>query len=386
MHTSHDDQRVNSCQNCTSDKSGCIIQPNNSSRQIGSSISAQRSQNNQLQRSNYHQRQCRHQHITQAGRDHFIDEFFDRCCYCNRQDHRKNRARIIAAVHGQSEQRDWISRVDHRSKVRMNQTSTQCHSDEYIYVEFLRCGITDNDRQEIESNIAYHAENVIGRAIDRQNACVGQHLKQRFQHTTCDHDRNNRSNTASDRIHKCPDCKLLLWRIQIFIHRFLLLKSILLANRIISLVHILTNNDLKLVSCPLCSHSTRNFFDFVQLNSTLVLQIKTQPCDTMNNRTHIVLAADQLDNAVGKRIIIFCHVCFPPCSCKQFQWFYILSQTRPGRAPGRFCFNKKPQRTAKIRTRPQRGTQVHLSAVLWGKALQRRSAFIGHNPHEHTND
>ena len=30
--------------------------------------------------------------------------------------------------------------------------------------------------------------------------------------------------------------------------------------------------------------------------------------------------------------------------------------------------------------------QVHLSAVLWGKALQRRSAFIGHNPHEHTND
>ena len=389
MHAGHDDKGHHGSKQRHAHKAKGVVQPQHKGAEVGAKERANGAQYAVSQRDHDHNGDQRLQHRAQNGRGVLGNKLLNGCHHGAAQDNGENGAGIAHTVHRDAQEIECRAGGHAAGKGGVDQQTADDHAQCHIGPKLLGCKGADHDGQEIEACITGKGQQLIGAIVGR-DTCHIQQDQDDLDHAAADQGRDQRrkraGNAVKDLIHDSLYALLLRGCVGIVcFHCFFRSKTVLLADQLVHRADVLPNDDLQLFAGPLCSGNTRQILDLVHLNDAAVLHIEAQPCDAVGKEPHIVLAADQLNNAVGQHIIIFCHGCSPPCFCKQFLWVFFYHKPVRGALPGGSVSIKNPSAPQNTHTAPA-GHIGAFSAALWGKALQRRSAFIGHNPHEHTND
>lgn len=130
----------------------------------------------------------------------------------------------------------------------------------------------------------------------------------------CHEQRDQRDDATADGLTYCGQTEFfLLIAVQIFGHSCFLLHTTCCTDRIIGLIHCLTDDDLQLITGPLCAHAAGQFADLVGIHKPLILHVEAQPGHAVCKRADVVLAADQFQNLRRNGFVfidLLCHVCF----------------------------------------------------------------------------
>ena len=152
------------------------------------------------------------------------------------------------------------------------------------------------------------------------------HVPQRRTHQNVDDRRHGIDNVVDNAAADSLNGPFLFHEIlvQNLIHRLFPGQAALGTGIFIHLVHVLSDDDLELVACPLSSQNPGEFFDFRDLHQRTILHIQAKPGRAVGQERDICCAANLLKNGgcqIG--IVFFCHN-----DHSQIIFIYCLHQAR----------------------------------------------------------
>ena len=314
MHTGEDQQGIQAGQHTDTQEADVVV---NGLHQPGNAIAQEdASRCHQTQGQGQHDKEGtqRHQHHAQDLRHILFEEALHIAHDEHDHDRGEHHIGIGSIIHRQAEDRHRGLAAQSSHQIGVHQQRTQAHGQAGVCTELFGGSIADEDGHEVQRSIGGITQHRVGGGIcgqDTDEVCQHQH---HLDQAGCHEQRDQRNDTAADSPADGAQAEFFLFAVvQIFVHSTLFLQAACSADGIVSLVHRLADDDLQLVTGPLCAHAAGQFADLVGIHKPLILHVEAQPGHAVCKRADVVLAADQFQNLRRNGFVfidLLCHVCF----------------------------------------------------------------------------
>ena len=299
-----------------------------------------RSYNDKGQRNKEQQIQHRNKDAAQHLGNDPVQQLFQLSLHKTSGNDGKNRTGIADHVDRDAKEIncDGVGCAEQSGDIGVYQRRSDCHRDKRLSAELAACTVCKEDRQEVEHAVTGCVQDRISRSGLVQHTQRDEQDHKAFQQTGTGKGTQERGENAGNRVDQYSR-QLLLFRRGGIGSRFCS-RSLChtcfgdvggFQDNIIHISHIGANDDLILTGGFHDLEYAVQFFDFFGLCQRNIFQFETQTCNAMCQRDNVFFTADQLDNAFGKHVVIFCHGS-PPNA------FLVFSCFHNDPAAGAHCF------------------------------------------------